>query len=229
VSEAVLVGRGRALTTVALALAALTAAVLVTVVLLGLEYDFDDGILKPFEPARAPIILLAAAFAASVILLAARPWVRWIVGCAFALGSAWVLFKAELGNQHLAAAMALAAGWGVAALLLTVPRSVGLYLSRRAGSVERLLGPIDGEAAAWRWLAAAAAWEQAGIFSMRERHQLGAHLGAWVTSQGVSEELRTAIAEFSPSARESRLRTVVGTLTRRKAAADEEEQAAPSS
>ena len=91
--EASAITRGRVLTTVAFLLAIVAAMTLVTLVLVGLEYDFDDGILDPFDPAWAPLLVLGAAISAPIVLLSMKPWTRWPVGAGFALGSAWLLLK----------------------------------------------------------------------------------------------------------------------------------------
>jgi hypothetical protein len=99
--EASAITRGRVLTTVAFLLAIGAAVTLLTLVLLGLEYDFDDGILDPFDPAWAPLLVLGAAISAPIVLLSMKPWTRWPVGVGFALGSAWLLLKADFGDEHL--------------------------------------------------------------------------------------------------------------------------------
>jgi hypothetical protein len=166
-----------------------------------LEYDFDEGILDPFDPARVPVVLLGAAIAGSVLLFAAKPWVRWAVGLGLALCSAWLVFKADFGDRMLAVTMVVAAAWGIAALLVTVPRSVAVYLSRRAGPLERLLGPVDSAESAREWLAAAAEWEGAGILSTRERRHMAERLSAWLESDVAPEELKQEIAAFAPPLR----------------------------
>jgi hypothetical protein len=212
--------RGRVITTLAFMVAILSATTLVTLVLIGLEYDFDDGILEPFEPARAPVLLLAAAIAAAPIVFSFKPWIRWPVSLGFAVGSGWLLLKADFGAQHLIATLALAAAWGVTALLLGVPSSVGTYLARRTHHLERLLGPIDGEAAARRWLAAAEEWKGAGVLTRRERNHLGEHLMAWASTAEVPADLQQAIEPLVPVRGPGPVGRLLRRLRRRWPAAD---------
>ena len=216
------IARGRALSAIGITVATIAAAVLVTVVLLGLDYDFEDGIFDPFEPARTPVALLIATIAGGWILIGTRPWVRWVVGPAFVIGAGWALLRAEFGDTPLWAVIAVAVAWAAAGLLFTIPRSVGEYLTHRPDGFMRLLGPLDGENAARRWLAAIREWEGAGVLSSRERRRLGAALAAWSSLSAVPAELQQAIAPLAPPAHEPRLRALLRRLRRRKLAAEEE-------
>lgn len=215
------IARGQAFAALGITFAVAAAVVLVTLVLLGLDYDFEDGILDPFEPAWTPIALVLAAIAGGWILLGTWPWVRWLVGPAFALGAGWVLLRADLGAAPLWAVILLAVAWAVTGLLIAVPRSVGDYLTHRPDGFMRLLGPLDGEPAAHRWLAAMAEWERAGVLSHRERRRLGAQLAAWASSSAVPVELQQAIAPLAPPAHEPRLRALLRRFRRRKDAAED--------
>jgi len=195
--------RGMWIAIAVLSAAMVSAGVLVGLVLLSLDYDFDNGLLAPFGSAWGPLALLAFAAAVTGPVLSGRRWARWLATAGFAAGTAWLLFRAELQAAWLPAALATACCWTFGAVALAVLPSVGSFVAvqwEQGGSYSKLLGSLATESDARRWLGALEAWKTAGVLSHRDRARVARVLRHWVATHGaVGGDVIGAIEELAPA------------------------------
>jgi len=188
-----------------------SAGVVVGLVLASLEYDLDNGLLEPFVPVWGPAVLLAFAIAVTGPVLSGRRWARWVAAVGYAAGAVWILFRADLEPAWLAASLATAACWALAAVAFTVLPSIGEFVaeqSEQASSYARLFDVLAAEGDARRWLAVAREWETAGVLSRRDRARIAQALRQWAEGRGsVGEDIVHGIEALAPpaSARGERL------------------------
>ncbi|MBE0594145.1 MAG: hypothetical protein IH616_17270 [Gemmatimonadales bacterium] len=182
-----------------------SAAALVVVIVTGLEYDSDNGLLDPFAPVWRPAALLAFSIAWPVPVFSGRRWARWAAAMGLALGAAWLLFLADLDPRWLTAAFATAVCWAAGALGLALPPSVGAfstYQRAQAASYARFLGALSTEQDARRWIAAVRAWDESGVLSRRDRSRIAEALRVWASAQSALDDaLGRAIDAVGPVSR----------------------------
>ena len=185
------VRRGMWIATASALVATAGAGVFVAVILLGLEYDFESGLFEPFGPVWRPVALLAFALAWPVPMFSGHRVARWGAVVGLACGAAWLLFLADLEPEWVSAALATAGCWAVAGFSLGAFPSVGAFSAfqrERGQSYAHVLGHLTTEADARRWIAAARAWNDAGVFSRRDRLRMGAALQTWLAAQSTAGE-----------------------------------------
>lgn len=177
--------RGRWLAAGAAGLAFAGAAVVLATVLATLEYDFEDGTLAPFEPARGAFVLVALTLVAGGILFSGVPWRRWAATLGYAAGAGWLLFVADFDSAALPATLVGSAGLGLATLVLLVPESVHRFFETHENAGGRLaqpLGPLVAETDLQRWIATIGCWIETGVLTPRERVRLSRTLSSWIAS-----------------------------------------------
>jgi len=195
--------RGMWIAMATFAAAIVSTCVLVGMVLLSLDYDFDNGLMKPFGPAWGPLALVAFAAGVSGPVLSGRRWARWLAAAGFAAGAAWLLFRADLEAAWMPAALATAGCWTFGAVALAMLPSVGSFVAaqrEQGGSYTKSLGPLASETDARRWLGTVEVWETAGLLSPRDRAGIARVLRYWADTHGsVGEDVIRAVGDFAPA------------------------------
>jgi hypothetical protein len=184
-SNDAIVERGRWLAAGAVVVAFTGAAVLLVTVLTTLEYDFEDGALAPFSPARGAIVLVAGSVLAGVVLFSGVTWRRWAATLGYAAGASWLLFLAEFEPAMVPAVVAAALCLGVATLALLVPSSVQRFFAEheaRGGRLAQPLGQLASASDARRWISFLDHWSETGVRTPRERERLSRTLDAWASA-----------------------------------------------
>ncbi len=226
-SDDAIVERGRWLAAGAVALAFAGAAVLLVTVLTTLEYDFEEGALAPFGPARGAIVLVAGSALAGVVLFSGVTWRRWAATLGYAAGASWLLFLAEFEPAVLPAVVAAALCLGVATLVLLVPSSVQRFFAEheaRGGRLAQPLGQLASASDARRWIATIDHWSETGVLTRRERERLSRTLHAWASSHPdmrdrFADDLERLTPKRTVRAAVDMLRRPLGRILRRSRAA----------
>jgi hypothetical protein len=211
----------------AVVLAFTGAAVLLASVLTTLEYDFEEGALAPFGPARGAIVLVAGSVLAGVVLFSGVTWRRWAATLGYAAGASWLLFLAEFEPAALPAVLAAALCLGVASLALLLPSPVQRFFAEheaRGGRLAQPLGRLASASDARRWIAIIDHWSDTGVLTRRERIRLSRTLAAWASSHpDIRDRFADDLERLAPGrtgrATLDMLRLRIGRILRRSSAA----------
>jgi len=202
------------LVAIALALlAVLGAFALATTALLTAEIDADD-LFDSLSPVRLPALLLIAATVCASMFLAGRSWARWILALVLVGGSAWILIFMEVSGGGLRAALAVAVVWGLSGITLVASRPAARYVEAMSNhwvtAYERLIGPLQNEDDARRWLSMLDAWDHAGVVTRGDRKRIIRALVSWWERTGaLPSDVGTRIGELKPAADDYGLRSLV--------------------
>jgi hypothetical protein len=194
--------------------------VLLAAVLATLEYDFEDGALAPFAPARGAFVLAAYVIVAGPMLFSGVVWRRWIATLGYAMSAVWLLFFAAFDPAALPGLLAAAVCLALAALILSVSEPVRRFFvlhEAAGGRLAQPLGPLASEADLLRWLAIIERWIETGALTLGERRRLWHTLRTWAaTHPDLPERLAEGIERVAPQRTAGRpIAARLGRLARR--------------
>ncbi|MGD8726852.1 MAG: hypothetical protein PVH40_04355 [Gemmatimonadales bacterium] len=179
--------RGQLLALAIVALALLGGIALVTAAVVTTQIDIED-LLDSLEPVRFPVLLLVVVTIVAWKFTTGRAWARWVLAAVLALGAAWVLLRFEISGVWLRVALTAALAWGLCAVALLGSPSVAAYVGSKADhwmvTYERLIGPLETEEHARRWLAMLETWDQAGVLTRGDRKRIVRALSMWSERTG---------------------------------------------
>jgi hypothetical protein len=184
------------------------------------EIDVDD-LLDSLRPVRIPALLLIASSTVAVLFLTGRAWARWLLALILAVGSGWVLIFMEITGPWLKAAVAVAGAWGLCAITLLASRRVTQYVESMTDhwktAYERLVGPLQDEDDARRWLSMLDTWDNAGVLTRGDRKRVIRALTSWsVQAEPIAQDVQDRIAALALAKREHPLMSSAAKVVRRR-------------
>jgi hypothetical protein len=183
------------------------------------EIDIDD-LFDSLEPVRIPALLCVTMVVVASLFLAGRRWARWVLAIELAAGTAWIILVSEISGTWLRVALVVAVVWGLSAVTLAVSRSIRQHLEAMADhwmvGYERLLGPLESEEDARRWLGKLDTWDDAGVLTPGDRRRVTQALASWAERiELLEEDVKMRIAGLTSGSHDHRLMTLLRRLVKR--------------